>query len=43
MAIMRIVSENNAETKSVNSDRYYSARIMEGVQLVKAITEEKPE
>ncbi len=43
IGIMRIVSENNAETKSVNGDRYYSGRIMEGAALLKSLTEERPE
>ena len=43
IGIARIISENNAETKSLNADRYYSGRILEGVGLLKSITEERPE
>ena len=43
MGIMRIISESNSETKSLNADRYYSNRILEGASLIKSITEERPE
>jgi len=41
IGIMRIISENNAETKSINADRYYGGRIMEGVELLKSVSEER--
>ena len=41
LGIMRVISENNAETKSVNSDRYYSGRTLEGIEFIKSISEER--
>lgn len=41
--LMRVISNNDSETKSVNAGKYYAGRVMEGVQLLKAVTEERPD
>lgn len=40
LAIMKIASDSNAETKSVNGSRYYSARCLEGAALIGAMGDE---
>lgn len=43
LATMRILSNNDAETKSVNGSKYYTSRTQEGAALISSITEESTE